>query len=315
MSLCCKQTSTKLLFVFLIVLCSCSLSHKHETDSATKISQNKPVYFVSVPFTKLSPIRSPCLDVEIEGKTFSTELDLGLRGDIAIEKEFIDQISLKTLIGTTPMYGIRGKEYPTNFYRIPKIQIGVMHFNQPILQEKSQEFVKDGTFIQSGRERSPRDPVRLGWSLFYDVNLLVDVKNFEIAFCDSLDTLKKRGYPIEAFTKCPLDLERGLVEFEAETPKGKLRCMLDTGTTCNMFNSEIAEGETVEQMIWEPENWLNYNFFKIEGNDFGPITFRRVPIHIPIRIEAVIGMEFIEDHLIFIDFANKLIYFAKNTDN
>ena len=301
-------------FIILIVFCSCF--RKHESDSAIKISQlNKPVYFVSVPFTKLSPIRSPCLDVEIEGKVFSMELDLGLQGDLAIEKELINQISEKTLLRTKPMYGIRGKEYLTNFYRIPKMQIGVMHFNGPFLQEDTtQEFVKDGTFIQSGRERSPRDPGRLGWSLFYDVNLLVDVKNSEIAFCDSLDTLKKRGYPVEAFTKCPLELERGLLEFQAETPKGKLRCLLDTGTTCNMFNSEIADGKTLDQMIWEPENWLNCDFFKIEGNDFGPITFHRVPIHIPM-IEAVIGMEFIEDHLIFIDFANKLIYFAKNTDN
>jgi len=309
------KMSTSLFFIFLIVFCSCSLPHKRETDSITEISQLKrPVFFLSVPFTKLSSIQAPCLDVAIEGKTYSMELDLGFRGAVSIEKEFIDQILKKTLIRTTPMYGIRGKEYLMNFYQIPKIQIGSLHVIQPILQEESLEFLKDSTFNSNGKESLSRELGRVGWELFYNFNLLIDVKNSEMAFCDSLDTLKKRGYLVETFTKCPLHLERGLVEFETETPEGKLLCMLDTGSTFNMFNSE-TEGKSIDQIFWDPENRLNYDFFKIEGNDFGPIVFRRVPIHIPIRIEAVIGMEFIEDHLIFIDFANKLIYFAKNTDN
>ena len=39
----------------------------------------KTPYFVSVPFTKFSSIKTPCLDVQVGDVTISMELDLGLK--------------------------------------------------------------------------------------------------------------------------------------------------------------------------------------------------------------------------------------------
>jgi len=281
-------------------------------QESLSIQTKDAVFFVPVPITKLSSIQSPCVDVCIDDKIYSMELDLGFRGDLTFVNSIVEEIATKTFILTKPMYGIRGKEYITHLYQIPKIRIGAMAFIQPTLQQDNEEFIADSVFVRDGGKPSPREPGRLGWELFYNVNLLVDVKNSRIAFCDSLETLKNQGYLTDNFTKVPLLIERGLIEFEANTPEGPRHCTLDTGTTWNVLNTEIEKGKSIEQVAWEPSNMLKYSSFTIGKKDFGAISFHRIPIKLPIRIEVTLGMEFFEDHLVFIDFSEKQIYFAKD---
>ena len=269
-------------------------------------------YFVPVSISKFTQTGLPCLPVQIDDRIISMELDLGFQGDLSIEDTFIEQIPSKTLIRTKRMYGFRGKEYQTNLYRIPKIGIGAMSFIQPILQKNSEESRSDAVIVQNGAKRSTHEQGRVGWELFYNVNLLLDLKHSKIAFCDSLDTLKNHGYGIGDFVKIPLLLDRGLVEFDAKLTGGSIRCMLDTGATWNILNTEIEEGKSIEQVAWEPENILEYSSFKIDHMDFGAIAFHLFPIKIPIHIEAILGMEFFEKHLVFLDFAEKYVYFAKD---
>ena len=209
------------------------------------------------------------------------------------------------------MHGIRGKEYPINLYQVPKLKIDKMAFIHPTVQEENVEFEKDAVFLREGSTHSPQEPGRLGWELFYHSNLLIDVKNSQIAFCDGLNTLTKQGYPVQDFIFAHLLLERGLVEFEAETPDGILRCTLDTGATWNMLNTEIDEGKPLEQVMWEPNRVREYPFFKASGKELGPLSFHTVPIKLPIHIEAILGMEFFRDHLVFLDFEKKQLYFYK----
>lgn len=298
----------KSLIFLLILACSCSVTHKSTEKPIAK--KNTP-YFISVPLSKFSVIQSPCVEIEIEGRKFSAELDLGFRGDLTFTTETMNLISSKYFIREKPMYGIRGKEYTTKLYQIPKLQIGKMTFLEPVLQEGAKEFTRDSTFVQNGGEPSPREPGRLGWEIFSNVNLLIDIKNSRIAFCDSIDTLKTNGYEIEKFTKTPLFLERGLVELDVETSKGNLRCMLDTGATWNILNCDTEE-KSIDEAIWEQDNILEYHNFNISGKNFGPVDFHRMPIKIPIHIVAILGMEFFQHNLVFLDFNRKSAYFLRN---
>lgn len=289
----------RLIVIALVFLSGCSLVKEATTQG------DGMGYFVSVPITETSSSQIPCLNVEIEDKTLLVELDLGFRGHITVAREEVDAIMSKTFLGEKTMHGIRGKKYNKKVYRIPELKIGAMTFSRPAMQEDSAEFLKDAMFGHNERKTPSKEPGRLGWELFSSTNLLIDVPNARIVFSDSLDTLKKEGYATESFVKAPLFLERGLVEFESLTPNGPLRCMLDTGATWNALN------EDVDKAIWTPENRVEYPFFQIEGIDFGPITFCRVAIGIPIRVEAILGMEFFQKHLVFLDFANKWVYFSK----
>ena len=185
-----------------------------------------------------------------------------------------------------------------------------MSFLNPILQQGTGEFIKDSTFIQNGGEPSIRPPGRLGWELFYKVNLLIDIQNSQIAFCDSLDTLQSKGYSVAFFTKTPLLIDRGLVEFQAETSEGTLRCMLDTGTTWNMLNKEVSEEQSIDKAIWDPKSVIDCSVFKIGGKDLGPINFHQIPLKAPIQIDAILGMEFFQQNLVFLDFRQGFAYFS-----
>lgn len=294
-------------FLVSIFLLTCSCTVQQKKPSPTKIE--KPTYFVTVPIDKFSEIRTPCVTINIDDRAFSMELDLGYRGDLKLAKEFIDSIGSKESIRQKIMYNFRGRELITNQYRIPNIKIQNATFTKIILQEEVREFLKDTTFVRDGGEPSPREHGKLGWELFCNTTLLVDIKNSQLIMCDSPGTLKQHGYCLENFTQTPLLLERGLVEIETITPEGPLRCMLDTGATWNILNRAIEEGKSIDQAIWEPENILEYPFFKISEKDFGKIPFCRIPIQAPIRIDGVLGMDFFQENLVFLDFIRKIAYF------
>lgn len=295
-----------------LLFSSCEKQGSYQRDHSVQ-TQNAD-FFVRTPLA-FSSNGSPYLDVQIGGEIFSMKLDLGLRGDLSIASTFIDQIPSKRFIRSKPMYGFRGKEYQTNLYRIPKVTIGAMSFTQPILQENNEESRKDSVITQNGNELPCQGVGRVGWELFCNTKVLIDMRNSEVAFCESLNTLKKRGYVIEDFIKTPLSTERGLLEFEAQTPSGSLCCVLDTGTTWNILNTEIEKGKSIEETMWEPSNIVKCPSFTIGKEEFGPVEFHRIPIKMPIPIEAILGMEFFEDHLVFLDFADNFVYFKRPLDD
>ena len=192
-------------------------------------------------------------------------------------------------------------------------------------EEANLEFEED---VDLGEEKPVESNLgRVGWCLFYNFNLLVDCQHCMLALCDSLQTLKEQGYPVDSFTEAPLLLDRGLIEFETATDENILRCILDTGSTWNMLNKDLKNGSndhmtftstnTDQYLVLNPENRNFLTFdpknvceiptFKIQGKEFGPLTFNCIKS--PLSIEAIIGMEFFESTLVFIDFANRKIYF------
>lgn len=285
----------RLLLVLFLLACGCSVAQKKHKPT------EKPTFFVPVLITKLSSFQTPCVHVRLEEKTLLLKLDLGFQGDMTIEKEVSDLLAVKEFVGERSTYGIRGKEYKKKAYQIPKATISAMTFSPLIVEEENAEFLQDAEFLENGEESTPKEEHgRLGWSLFYNANLLVDVQNSKIAFADSLETLKKEGYAVESWIKAPLFLENGLLECKVETPRGTLQCVLDTGATWNVLNAESELLDIVE-----------CPFLKIENVDFGPTCFRAFSIRMPLQIDAILGMEFFKDHLVFLDFAKKLVYFSK----
>ena len=114
------------------------------------------------------------------------------------------------------------------------------------------------------------------------------------------------------------------------TEAGPLRCVLDTGSTWNLLNKDLQDQSLDHRQIdldhihekrpilnTENENLLTLNpedcwdakTFQINGKEFGPVDFMKMKS--PLGLDAIIGMEFIEQHLIFIDFRNEKIYFSK----
>jgi len=272
------------------------------------VSTRDSVYFVSAPIVRFSQVQTPCVDVAIGDTSFVAELDLGLRGDATLTRDLLDQIADKSFVNKRSVYSWRGKKYIEDVYKVPQMKIGGISFDHPKVQAENKAFPEDAILVKAGHERAPRELGRLGWKLFYHTNLFLDFKNSKIIFADSIDTLKKHGYPMDMFVKTPLLLDRGLVEFEAVSINKPIRCVLDTGATWNIFHMETQK--LVPELVWDPKNTIEVRSFQIGGKDFGTLFAHSLPIHLPIKVEAIIGMEFLSDKSVFIDFRKKLLYFS-----
>lgn len=299
---------------------SSSFNYRYETISG------KNAYFIPIKIKGFTRAHIPYLEIAIEGKKVEAKIDLGYAGDVTLPSKVLHELNEKTFIAEQSSYGLTGKTYKNKVYRAPKVSIEDIQFSSIRIEEVNTEFEHD---ISLGETENGSNSLlgRVGWHLFYNFNVLIDCEHSTLGLCDSLTTLKQHGYPVESFTEAPLLLDRGFLEFEAETDFGSLRCVLDTGSTWNMFNRN-SDDSCVDYRIFTAENTDQYAYlnpenanlmafdskdtqdtsiFRIAGKDFGPITFSRVQS--PLAIDAIIGVEFFESTLIFIDFSNRKIYF------
>jgi hypothetical protein len=298
-----------------------------QREKGPKYLRIKGPYFYPVEISEFSSARIPCIQIIAEGKAALVQVDLGT-DDMNLPSEFLQNMS-KKFIQRELFCGLRGKKYESDFYELPKITIGNVSIFSVKVSETNLEFEKDATLASD--EEKPSGPYlgRIGWKAFYGMNVLLDCEHSILAFCDSMDTLKKEGYPTEHFIEVPFLLNRGLIEFDAMTEKGLLRCVLDTGCTWSLLNKDLegasndhmilnpnnidpehyqlSNPDNADLMVFDPEEIYKISAFKIGGKDFGTMSFLRVKM--PAQIDALIGMDFIDSTLIFIDFINRKMYF------
>ena len=280
----------------------------------TRLTTSQTGDFSTIPIVKFTRGDVPCVSVTVEKKTISAEFDLGFWGDISFSHKFLEGVENKKYLYSKVMYGIRGVGYEEKIFEIPKVSIGNVVFSAPVLHEESESLRQSASVVKKQGDPSSNQLGKVGWTLFNKTNLFLDLNNSLIALCNCFETLEEQGYRTSSFVKVPLLVNRGLVEFYIETQEGPLRCMLDTGSTLNILNTKLKEGETLDQAVWDPNKLLDYASFNIGGENFGPITFHCLPIQIPIHIEAVLGMEFLKTHQVFLDFPQNSIYIARDSN-
>ncbi len=270
----------------------------------------KKELFASVLISKWTRGGCPCMPIQIGDKTLPALIDLGFRGYFSVDSSTLHQIADKILVGSRVTYGFQGAEFKKNVFNVPQIRVGIYVFDHAVVEEVGPEFYEQTAFTNDGSPLSPAQPGTIGWKVFQQTNLLLDLKNKQIAFCDSLSTLKKQGYDTQKLIQTELMTDRGLVEINAEINGQTLRCMLDTGCSFNVLNTENEQNKTMQELMWNPENFPTVHSFKINQKEFGSIAFRHIPIRLPIHIDAVLGMDFFSENIVFLDFANNLAYFS-----
>jgi hypothetical protein len=282
-------------------------------------------YFIPLKIQGFNSAHIPYLDMKIENKIIPVEMDLGFEGGVSLPSSIITKLHSKTFLRRRSTYALSGKTYMSNIYQVEEISIGSMTFFPVAVEEANDELDLD---TQLKGKKESKDQGVIGWHLFRKFNLLIDCKHSKIALCDGLETLEKKGYPVHSFVDVPLLLDRGFIEFEAKTQHGLLRCVLDSGSTYNMLNKDLENPgnnfhlftpqNTDQYAILNPENdnllltfdcknVCELSIFNIGEKEFGPMTFNLIKS--PLAIEAIMGMEFFEDTLIFIDFDKSKIYF------
>ncbi len=280
----------------------------NESTNTEESHKDKNCFFASLPITNWTDMLfpTPCVSIKVGDVTISTMIDLGFRGQFSIASEILTQIEQKKYLGTVKRYGYNGKEFEKNVFEIPLIKTDGLTFYEAVVHEHVEDPTHNSSLSTDNKIPPPSEPAKIGWEAFGNCKLLLDLGNEKMAVCDSLATLKKKGYPTESYTKTPLILDRGLLEIDISTPDGPMRCVLDTGCTVNCIHASELAGQTK----FDLENVCNFSEFKISEKNFGPIKFMRIHFQLPIEVDACLGMEFFNDNLVFLDFLNHVAYFA-----
>ncbi|MGD0665104.1 MAG: hypothetical protein ABSA17_05175, partial [Rhabdochlamydiaceae bacterium] len=275
-------------------------SSKYAIVHADKLA--KDAYYVPLKVEVFTEGKVPCFNVEIENNKLLFRLDLGSDGYISILDEFLLKIKDKTFFNTKSTCGLKGNIYTNDVYDIPKMKLGPITFSPMRLSKEDAQFNEETLF---NFKRDPSLPViagTIGWRIFNQTALLLDLGCSTIALCNSIETFKNQGYSVEKFTKVPMLDDRELIEFEIMTSKGPLRCVLDTGCTINFLNSNKVKGKTFSKIVRKEKNYKKISSVKINDREFGPIEFCKIPIKLPFHVDAILGMDFLTNHVVFIDF-------------
>lgn len=290
---------------------------------------NEKAHFVPLKINGFSSANIPQIEVQIEDSIILTKVDLGWEGGIALPQDILNTLNNKSFIKKHSFFSIRGRTYESDIYELPKIQIGKMDIFPMWAEEYNQESIADAS-LKRNNKILENHLGKMGWHVFRPFNLFLDCDHSLMIIVDSLETLKQQGYPVDTFIEAPLLLDRGSIDFEAITEAGPLRCVLDTGSTWNLLNKNLENTDQNHRLIdlqhlderpsdFNPNNedllvfnsescWKTQTF-RVGDKEFGPVNF--VQLKSPLGLDAVIGMEFIDTHLIFIDFHNKKIYFSE----
>ncbi len=268
-------------------------------------------YLIPVPIAGYTRSSLPYIKIDINKKPFFFMLDLGFNKDSSIVSSCLAEIQNKVFEQMTTSSTIRGNRYPIKTYKIPQLQIDRMKFYSVLITEDNHEMDADTRLIVGKYHTAEATAGSLGSTLFKNTCLCLDLYSSMIAFCDSFDTLKKTLKPCNPFSKIPFSFKNGFIEFDITTTEQSLHCILDTGSTWNMINAPHPPHIPLSEFI---ENELFFEHVKIKDMDFGSITFHPLPFKgTPTRIDAVLGIDFLADHVVFIDFPNREIYFSKAT--
>ena len=265
-----------------------------------------PHSFYSFTLTE-SDSRLPYLQAEIEGIPFLAQLDMGYEGVLTLPKHLLEQLKHKSDSGKVLFAGIRGKKYETSMFTIPKCYIGDLAFINLPVEEGNLEFEQDA-ILRNTTNPEPTDvKAQVGWQAFSRTVVLINLNKSIAICCDSLETLKEKGYPIEQFVCTNFLPRKEFIEFEADIGNRIVKCLLDTGCTFNLIHTPTSVLEAADE---EPEfaeidfaNPLPSTTFSVGGRQLGPCIFYEAQL--PFGAEAIIGVDFLETQIVCIDFINR----------
>src|SRR5579883_3091039 len=138
--------------------------------------------FVPVEFTSAN---IPYTDVELEGNIYSFEIDTGSNFPLSMEEGMLDLIRKKELLGMDEWRDIKGNEYETPTYLIPRINMGEITFLDVVTQQEHDDFSLNTTIWEWEDEDEDPDEIKqgsIGLPLLEKQNLLLDFAHHVLFF-------------------------------------------------------------------------------------------------------------------------------------
>jgi hypothetical protein len=254
----------------------------------------------------------PLIKVEIDGDIYPIVIDLGSKFSLSLDKKTLTKLNKKNH-GVVEWRDLKGNYYHSNAYILPKIQVGDLAWNDVIANEELEDFLSNTT-LWNTHETIPNDKVGyLGRPLLLRYKLLIDVANSLLVISNDQNKLSEMGYEIKKMIKVPLEEGAGII-LKVETDIGIQKYGIDTGATINLARASLfsdkEQGQDKGMRTYSSQRCV------IGDHDFKKTMFYLIDITPELKdIDGCLGMDFLKNHVVYIDYPNRTAYIADPSNN
>lgn len=252
-----------------------------------------PVYFSQHNF--------PIINTEIGEKTYPIILSIGISNFLSLHSKVFNQ--LQGDLGE-PIKWIddQGKLYETKPLILSKIKISGREFlNVNVIEE-----IEKQSNLNQENQLSPVGEI--GTPILEKTNLMLDFPHSKIWMINDIEGLHKAGFNKKKMLIVPFEIWRSGLVLKVDTDLGLMRMFLSTSCSMTLLKSQLLEGKDLHKDRF-PYLALANTKFSIEGKDFGPLDLHSFKLSSEWdQIDGILGMDFLSQHTIYIDYKNKELY-------
>lgn len=269
-----------------------------------------PSQSIHIPLT-FTPSGTPVLLASIEGEKVLLQLDLGSKCQLSLRKDILESIKDKRPYEAVQWRDAKGNSYESPSYLIPRVKIGELSLTNIIARQELDVYRINTTLWNDNKDEvdsTHRYLGRIGRPLLEKANILLDFRNSMIIVCKNAHQIKKLGFSLSDMIPVPFEGGAKGIIIKADTDAGLLRLALDTGTTITLVRASCLQNQkcAIEERGFSV--FTTQKFF-IGNNDFGNKNLFLYDITSELNdIDGVLGMDFLKNHVIYIDYEDKMIY-------
>lgn len=227
----------------------------------------------------------PFITTEFQGNTSRLGVSIGCRFPLFLRQKILEGID-KQLLGTEISQDLEGGQREVPSYLIPELKIGNL-------------LLKNAIAYQS----DDKDYDTLGKFLGGEFNLLLDFPHDRIIACDSLSRLRSKKIIGVDWVQVPFEMHRAGIVFHADTDFGPRKLILNTGCTMNFLNLSSISFDSALPFV--------SSSLSLGGCSFGNVTFDTIALPEDLaEIDGFIGMDFLKEHALYLDYTHKVAYIA-----
>lgn len=266
--------------------------------------------------TRLSGQNDPSIKVKIQGHKYPLRIDLGSKLELELSKSTLNLLD-KTPHKSLTTRDMTGRPYENPAHVIPSIEINGLVFDQVVTIEENVDYISNTTFYEGDKKNTliyKNTSGTIGSALFADKNLLLDFDYSLFFVSNDVSKLKVKGYDLKEFIKLPYTRYKHGIILKVNTEFGEIRLALDTGCTVNFLRSSFASHiKPVGKRFGLP--FITTSTFEMGGKDFGPMNLYPYDISSDLSdMDGMLGMDFLIDHVVYIDRDHQQIYIQKSKD-
>lgn len=249
--------------------------------------------------------------VEIDGHPYTLEIDLGSKHQLVLKQGVLDPLE-NPPCGSIQSKNFKGETWEFPAYRIGNLKLGALSFQDVIAVEKNEEcfYSQVVSGPSEGKEEELLQKIgAIGRPLLEQNNLLFDIPKGVLVSCRQKKSLKSLGYSLKTFAQTPFHKGQVYPIITVKTDIGTLNLAIDTGCTFSYIRPSRVEKELVEEeQAPGLSRFISYHL-EIGNQDFGKKDFYLLEITSELsEIDGVLGMDFIQNHLVYIDQKEQKIY-------